>query len=201
MRTCCEDMGRQWKTWQDYFGEIMNDFGKVRTTKNYTEYTSHSRIIKSESHSNTSRHPKSCRTEDPETHWYDFFGIKTRMLYRTTLVRHFAFLVFQLCPLQCRTVEEVSSLAQQDVPDWSTESTLTFPITRPTRPTRPVWQPQPRPLELPFEPRSWESEETVEMDKSSLRSFTQNTKTLAMQTKSKKSKLSKASRQLNRPVF
>ena len=92
----------------------MNDFGKVRTTKNYTEYTSHSGIIKSESYSDTSLHPKSCRIEDPETHWYDFFGIKTRMLYSTTLVRHFAFLVFQLCPLQCRTVEEVSSLAQQD---------------------------------------------------------------------------------------
>ena len=92
----------------------MNDFGKVRTTKNYTEYTSHSRIIKSENYSHTSLHPKSCRIEDPETHWYDFFGIKTRMLYSTTLVRHFAFLVFQLCPLQCRTVEEVSSLAQQD---------------------------------------------------------------------------------------
>lgn len=34
MRKCCENMGRQWKTWQDYFGEMMNDFGKVRTTQN-----------------------------------------------------------------------------------------------------------------------------------------------------------------------
>ena len=54
-------------------------------------------------------------------------------------------------------------------------------------------QPPPKLLELPFEPRSWESEETVEMDKSSLQSFTAHQNTLAMSQKQAKSSKSKAS--------